>query len=447
MKKKLLFIVSYLCAMGTFAQTNCYNPFQYGADSEMITKVEFNTISNTSPFTSGTTPSYENFKNITTQVDKNSSYTLAVKGPSGYFGSNVVALIDWNGDGNFTSDEFHNVGILPDANPFYAHTIQTQIQVPNGAITGQVIMRIVKASNIALVNNPLDNIISLLCTDQYRAGQIEEYTLDIQGAITPPLPTIDSMTVSTVNNLPALIPTLGATLALQSAIYPANVNQAVTWQIQPITGQANISQAGVVTGTVAGTVRAIATSVYDVNHTASIVVQINQIILPESVQISVLNNGAPTINQENGSLILQATVYPPTAAQGVSWTLVPGSGQATISSAGTVTAVQNGVVYAVASSTVAPNVRDTLQITISYSGLSVENIKSLVRVYPNPSTDFINIEAQGISNVQVFDLLGKELSVEVFGENQVSVSSLPHGIYQLRLEINGVSHNVNIVKE
>ncbi len=73
----------------------------------------------------------------------------------------------------------------------------------------------------------------------------------------------------------------------------------------------------------------------------------------------------PTITTSGGTLQVVATVFPASANQNVTWSLVSGTGNATISTAGLVTATGNGTVYAKAVSVQDLTVKDSLMITIS----------------------------------------------------------------------------------
>ena len=77
---------------------------------------------------------------------------------------------------------------------------------------------------------------------------------------------------------------------------------------------------------------------------------------------------------------------------------------------------------------------------------SISDEKSLpsdeIYVYPNPSTDFIDInlnkEASLITsdNIQIFDILGLEVgqSSLIDGNNRIDVSHLPAGVYYIKIE-------------
>jgi len=76
--------------------------------------------------------------------------------------------------------------------------------------------------------------------------------------------------------------------------------------------------------------------------------------------------GVPAVITTNGgTLQMVATVIPATANQSVAWSIVPGTGAATISPSGLVTAQNNGTVWAKAVAVQDNTVKDSLLITIS----------------------------------------------------------------------------------
>ncbi|WP_430615351.1 GEVED domain-containing protein [Flavobacterium sp. JP2137] len=161
----------------------CLPVFQYNADSEMITRVIFNTIDHTSPAQSGSTPIYEDFRAISTEVQKGESYMVSVKGPAGSFSSDVMVYIDFNQNGRYDDPgEGFYLGKIPPANPFNAHTISGNIPIPASAIPGRTGLRIVKNSGIIATNS-----ISGPCATDLRAGQVEDYTVNILETATTPI--------------------------------------------------------------------------------------------------------------------------------------------------------------------------------------------------------------------------------------------------------------------
>lgn len=159
----------------------CLPTYQYNSDGNMITKITFNTIDNTSPFTSGTTPSYEDFTAISTDISQGNTYQISVKGPSSTFPSDVMAYIDFNQNGIFDdAGESFYIGQLAAANPANANTITSNIVIPATAVLGNTKIRIVKNTNTAALSNPsAPNSISGPCATDLRSGQVEDYTVNI----------------------------------------------------------------------------------------------------------------------------------------------------------------------------------------------------------------------------------------------------------------------------
>ena len=159
---------------------SCLPTFLYGSDSNMITQVQFATINNSSPFTSGTTPQYEDFTAQLTTINAGSSYPISVKGPSSTFPSDIVVYIDFNQNGSFADvGESFYIGRIAPANPANANTITATIEIPATALSGSTKMRILKNTNVDALSNPnAANSISGPCAN-LRAGQTEEYSLII----------------------------------------------------------------------------------------------------------------------------------------------------------------------------------------------------------------------------------------------------------------------------
>lgn len=159
---------------------SCIPTFQYGADSNMITNVQFANINNSSPFTSGTTPQYEDFTAQLATINAGSSYPISVKGPSSTFPSDIVVYIDFNQNSDFSdAGESFYIGRIAPANPANANTITATIEIPVTALAGTTKMRILKNTNVDALSNPnAQNSISGPCAN-LRAGQTEEYSLII----------------------------------------------------------------------------------------------------------------------------------------------------------------------------------------------------------------------------------------------------------------------------
>ena len=174
----------------------------------------------------------------------------------------------------------------------------------------------------------------------------------------------------------SLITTDNGTLQLTATIAPTNAtNQTVTWSVVNGTGQATISTTGLVTAVSNGTVTARATANDGSGVVGTLAITIsNQVILVTGITVTGAG-GSSLITTDNGTLQLTATIAPTNATnQTVTWSVVNGTGQATISTTGLVTAVSNGTVTARATANDGSGVVGTLAITISNQVIPVTGI-------------------------------------------------------------------------
>lgn len=188
----------------------------------------------------------------------------------------------------------------------------------------------------------------------------------MQITITNQLIPITGINVATQMSLPPTITTNAGTLQMVATIIPIAANQSVTWSIVNGTGAATISTTGLVTAQSNGTVWAKAVSVQDANFKDSLLLTLsNQIVPITSLTVTTQGSVPATINTLAGTLQMEATILPATANQAVTWSIVPGTGNANISTTGLVTALGNGTVWAKAVSIQNTAMRDSMEITIS----------------------------------------------------------------------------------
>ncbi len=107
----------------------------------------------------------------------------------------------------------------------------------------------------------------------------------------------------------------------------------------------------------------------------SLVITISNQVIPVTGITVTGAGGATTITTDNGTLQLTATVSPSDATnKTVTWSMVNGTGQATINTTGLVTAVSNGTVTARATANDGSGVVGSLVITISNQVIPVTGI-------------------------------------------------------------------------
>jgi len=83
------------------------------------------------------------------------------------------------------------------------------------------------------------------------------------------------------------------------------------------------------------------------------------------LNVATQGNVPATITIPGGTLQMVDTIFPLTANQNTTWSIVQGTGNASVSATGLVTAISNGTVYAKSTAVQDPTVFDSLLITIS----------------------------------------------------------------------------------
>jgi uncharacterized protein YjdB len=179
----------------------------------------------------------------------------------------------------------------------------------------------------------------------------------------------------------AVITTDNGTLQLNVTILPANAtNQTVLWSIVNNTGQASIGTNGLVTAIANGTVTARATASDGSGIFGELTIAIsNQFVAVTGITVTGYG-GLTTIVIDDGTLQLLASVSPSHATdKSVTWTLVSGSGHASINETGILTARSNGKVMIRATAIDGSGTFGEVEIVISNQIVSVSFIKVKIK--------------------------------------------------------------------
>lgn len=195
----------------------------------------------------------------------------------------------------------------------------------------------------------------------------------------PPAIPVSGITI-TGNNGTSSISSDDGTLQLTATVSPANAtNKAVTWSISDGTGQATINSSGLVTAVSNGTATARATAIDGSGVHSIIVITISGQIIPVTGITVKSESGQTIISVNKGSLQLIADVQPLNATnKSVTWSIAGGTGQASVSITGLVTAYTDGTVTAVVNSADGSAISGIIEITISNQVIPVSGIKVMV---------------------------------------------------------------------
>ena len=149
--------------------------------------------------------------------------------------------------------------------------------------------------------------------------------------------------------------------------------------------------------------------------------------------------GLTSITEENGTLQLTATITPSNATnKTVTWLIVNGTGQATISPTGLVTAISEGDVTAIATANDGSGVTATFDILIEYTQYNDFNIivrENYVEVYFD--------EDHTGYRLSLYNLMGELKQQKIINGTtcQFDTGNLPRGIYIMSLSTSAI-HNV-----
>ena len=167
----------------------------------------------------------------------------------------------------------------------------------------------------------------------------------------------------------------GEDLQLTATVLPVNAsNPAVTWSIINGTGTAMITSGGLLTGGLPGGVEVAAISQDNsaVGDTLELTITAPQVPV---TSITVSTAGGITEIEGGASLQFSATVLPHDATnQAVVWSVVNGTGSASISAEGLLIALTAGTVEVVATASDGSGVSNSLTLTITSSAILVTNI-------------------------------------------------------------------------
>jgi uncharacterized protein YjdB len=247
------------------------------------------------------------------------------------------------------------------------------VNATNQAVTWSVINGTGEAtiSSSGLLTAIANGTVTAIATANDGSGVHGSLVVTISNQLVP----ISSILVTGAGGA-SLITSPAGTLQLYATVMPANASvKTISWSITNVTGQATISSTGLVTALAEGTVTARATATDGTGIYGELPITISSQIIPVTSIAVTGSGGATTISTDNGSLQLQATVLPANATDGtVVWSVINGTGGATINPGGLLTAVANGTVTARATANDGTGVYGTLVISISNQIVQISSI-------------------------------------------------------------------------
>ncbi|WP_250254630.1 T9SS type A sorting domain-containing protein [Chryseobacterium sp. Marseille-Q3244] len=419
---KKITTLSAVVLFGLVSAQYCTPTFQYGAGSNMISNVTFGSINNNSSTNSSTTQEYEDFTSFSTDLVAGNAYPISIKGPSSTFPSDVMVYIDFNGNGSFDdAGESFYIGRLEAANPANAFTIDNTITIPSTVSGGSKRMRVLKNTNVMAYSDPgAQNSISSACDSGLRAGQTEDYTVNIQGNSNSfPFPYcgsegITSLTVSEIGKVEF------AGVENES---PVDGNSTV---IEDFTGTIfNVSRGNgypiTVTGGTHGQVTVSAYAYIDFNHN-------NQFDADEKFNLGYLDNSNPISGHESGVTSETITIPANALLGNTRFRLV--KAYESSSWMGTLENLPCPSGWFIGQA-------EDYTINVQPESLSTTEVskdKSIeVKVYPNPTSGNVSIRMkEKLEKYEVYNISGQKLSEG--NSDTVNMDSFIPGTYLIKIQ-------------
>ena len=160
---------------------------------------------------------------------------------------------------------------------------------------------------------------------------------------------------------------------------------------------------------------------------------------------------ATEITTNAGTLQMLAEILPANAdVQKVLWSVTNGTGEATISESGLLSAVSNGTVTVVATATDGSAIFGEAVITFSGQGSAVKEVKEAsaqFNFYPNPVVDQMKVVSSiGIKTIEIVSISGQVILTRNLNsaEGTISVGALNTGAYLLRVTDNSNKTQVKL---
>ena len=85
--------------------------------------------------------------------------------------------------------------------------------------------------------------------------------------------------------------------------------------------------------------------------------------------------------------------------------------------------------------------------TVGINKLNNQEVNSIVKIYPNPASDFVNIKTDGKSNLKIINILGETIDEKIFNANStIDVSNLS-GIYLFQISYGTKAETIRVLIE
>jgi pectate lyase len=165
----------------------------------------------------------------------------------------------------------------------------------------------------------------------------------------------------------------------------------------------------------------------------------------QSVAVTVDGN-SDTIPMNKGTVQLFASVLPENAGiKEIEWSISGGSSVATIDVNGLLTPVAPGKAIVKALSKDGSGIYGFITLIITKAVLSNQSALNEIKVFPNPTSDYVTIDAIGaINQIQLLNLNGSIISE--YADRKIDLSNISKGMYFLNVQTQAESRMIRVIK-
>ena len=174
-------------------------------------------------------------------------------------------------------------------------------------------------------------------------------------------------------------------------------------------------------------------------------------ILAQSITVEAAG-GVSEINTDLGTLQMSAILLPANTLNNTyTWSVINGTGSATISANGMLSAINNGTVTVKATANDISGTSGTAIITINNQTIGINELDDKkIKIYPNPVQNelFVELENERITKMNIVDISGKLIkTISNTNSKHIDVSSLNQGIYILEIYSESGISNTRFIKQ
>jgi len=370
--------------------------------------------------------------------------------------SGLVKVTATATDGSGVSDDFEitisdhiipvsDITIFPEGNIntiVRGNTLQVSAEVlPEDATNPDVQWSVENVSGEAtvssdgLVTGIASGLVKVTATATDGSGVSDDFEITISDHIIP----VSDITIFPEGNINTI--DRGNTLQISAEVLPEDAtNPDVQWSVENVSGEATVSSDGLITAITSGEINVIATAIdgSEISDTIQIIITDEAVVHVSEIHV-ISEDNKNSISEPYGTLQLFAEVVPDNAHdKRVTWEINSITGIGEIDDKGLVRAIDNGIVYATATSLENDSITDNFIFLISGQvPTAVKETSKNIIFYTRDKILYIENSITEPFQVRLIDKSGTIIKIIDCPSNidSIDLSGIPTGIFILQFII------------